>query len=105
MNDPEIKEFWSYYDGGRDKDWINYGLPELTKESLIDMATHSIFYVTGGHELLGGLMQYIMQPNALGPRIMKGRNGGDIDGFFLSLSLIGLTCMKIINYTLKVSDT
>ena len=97
-SDPEIQEFWRYYAGGRDNDWIDYGLPALTKESLIDLATHNIFYVTGGHELLGGLMQYIMQPNALGPRIMKDRNGGDIDGFFLSLSLIGLTCKCITVY-------
>lgn len=72
--------------------WIDYGVPPLSKDSLVDLLTHSIFWVTGGHELVGGLVQYALCPNGLVSRIGPNNvSEGDIDSFYIALSLLGLT--------------
>jgi hypothetical protein len=90
LADDEAVQYYHHY--VHPASWIDYGLPPLSKQTLIDLVTHSIFWVTGGHELLGGLTQYALLPNGLVPRICpNGSVAGDIDGFYISLCLLGLT--------------
>jgi hypothetical protein len=74
-------------------------VPELSKVSLVDLLTHAIFWVTGGHEFLGGLMEYILSPAGLMPRICPEKNVADLDSFFIVATLYGTTgkSMNVIN--------
>ncbi len=45
------------------------GLPPFSRPALVDHTTDCIFQVTGGHEYLGGLVQYLMDPSILPAKI------------------------------------
>jgi len=92
LADEDVLQYYHHY--VHPSAWIDYGLPPLGKDSLIDLLTHSIFWVTGGHELLGGLVQYALRPDGFAPRIGPDNTvQADIDSFYSALCLLGLTGM------------
>jgi hypothetical protein len=89
LADKDIHTYWAHY--GSLPLWPSYGLPALSKETLIDQITHSIFGVTGMHELLGSIVEYLDSPGGLGCKIAPGKAEVDVQSFFQQLSLIALT--------------
>ena len=68
-----------------------YGLPNLSKKSLIDYLTHLAFTATAGHELNGTLIQCVDSPKAGAFRIRPEKDEADIQSSVQNLILFGLT--------------
>jgi hypothetical protein len=88
-HDSELHDYWNDFStqiNGR-----SYGLQTLNKHNLINQLTHSIFWVTVGHELMGNISMYLYSPYALVGKIRKGRDQSDIQTFFQGVALITLT--------------
>ncbi len=89
INDLAIRQFYAHYESPAA--WIDYGMPPLSLNSLVDLLTHSVFWITGGHEFLGGLMQYVLHPAGLMGRIPRDKSEGDTDSFYMIAALFGTT--------------
>jgi hypothetical protein len=88
-HDSELHDYWNDFStqiNGR-----SYGLQILNKHNLTNQLTHSIFWVTVGHELMGNISMYLYSPYALVGKIRKGRDQSDIQTFFQGVALITLT--------------
>mmetsp|Transcript_5664 Transcript_5664/g.9318 ORF Transcript_5664/g.9318 Transcript_5664/m.9318 type:complete len:301 (+) Transcript_5664:892-1794(+) len=89
QNDVELKTYWAQFEPR--PMWIDCALPPLSRESLIEQVTHSIFWVTGGHELVGQIVEFFKDPSGVVGKIRPGKEEADVESFFLSLLLIALT--------------
>ena len=90
--DVELRQFWLNVDtrggfGARKP----YGLPKMSKKSLIEYLTHLAFTVTAGHELNGTIVQYVISPKAAAFKIRAEKDEADIQCFVQNLILFGLT--------------
>lgn len=88
-NDPEIKDFWKHINGH-----INYGLPKLNIKNLINYLTDTIWWCTGGHEMAGSIVEYLIRPDGLMPKVVNGKTMADVQTFAETLIIICLTGMK-----------
>ena len=89
LGDQDMLDYWSHYD--RMPMWPSYGLPALSLETLIDQVAYSIFGVTAQHEMVGSLVEYIVNPAGCGAKITPNKAEADVQSFFQTLSLIALT--------------
>ena len=89
LADPDLHDYWSHY--ARMPMWPSYNLPALSLAALVDQITHSIFGVTGVHEFVGSIVEYLVSPQGLGSKILPGRAESDVQSHFQLLSLIALT--------------
>ena len=90
--DVELGQFWLNVDKrgefGAD---VPYGLPNLSKKSLVDYLTHLAFTATAGHELNGTIIQCVDDPKGGAFRIRPDTDEADIQSFVQNLILFGLT--------------
>jgi hypothetical protein len=99
LDDGELREYWKAY-----KTFLppyapsrDYGLGVLTKENLKKHLTHVVWWVTGGHQFVGSLTEYILDPSVAPFRVVKkdlakGKDlGADYKTFANTLSLFALT--------------
>jgi hypothetical protein len=91
LRDGELLTYWNHFSGPHQLGAQSYGLPELTYPALVDQATHFIFQVTAQHEFAGSIVEYLLGPNVLPPKLATGRNSSDLQTFHLGLALISLT--------------
>jgi hypothetical protein len=90
--DVELRRFWLNVDlRGEFNACKPYGLPKLSKKSLVDYLTHLAFTVTAGHELNGTIVQYLLTPKAGAMKLRPDKDEADIQTFIQDLILIGLT--------------
>lgn len=68
-----------------------YNVGTLTIENLIKQLTHHIFWVTGGHQYIGFIVEYLSDNGALPPKIYQNHYETDVQSYFQGLSLITLT--------------
>jgi hypothetical protein len=87
--DSDVKDFWKHVNSQ-----INYGLPELNRENLADYLTNTIWWCTGGHEYVGSIVEYLVHPDGLMPKVCKDKNIGDVQTFAQALIIIALTGIK-----------
>jgi hypothetical protein len=80
-HDNQLKTYWSHF--YPTPLWIDYKVPELTKENLIEQLTHSIFYVTAGNEFVSNISEYLKNPT-LGFKIIPNRSEIDVSSHFHS---------------------
>lgn len=89
LGDHDMIDYWSHWD--RMPMYPAYGLPPLSLEALIDQVAYSIFGVTAQHEMVGSLVEYIVNPAGCGSKITPNKAEADVQSFFQTLSLIALT--------------
>jgi hypothetical protein len=68
-----------------------YNVGTLTIDNLIKQLTHHIFWVTGGHQYIGFIVEYLSDNGALPPKVYQNHYETDVQSFFQGLSLITLT--------------
>jgi len=93
--DGELGDFWECVDlRGNMGSSSRYGLPQLSRESLINYLTHVAFTVTAWHELVGTVIQYVLPPaKGIGIKIRPGRERSDVQAVVEQLSSVALTGM------------
>lgn len=70
-DDQELQEYWSSLErattehDAEDGTHNGYGLPELSKKSLVEQLAHTAFWVTGMHEVSGSIVEMFESPRAL----------------------------------------
>lgn len=64
VDDSELQTYWAHY--GPQPLWPSYRLPPLSKTALVEQITQSIFAVTGVHEFVGAIVEYLQSPAGLG---------------------------------------
>ena len=97
-NDLELIEFWDYFKIKEASVKIN--LPQLNYDNLVNFLTYIIFNLTGWHEMVGSIVEYLVNPSFLAAKLVSGHDVADVETFYLSLSLIGATgkqMPKLIN--------
>jgi hypothetical protein len=95
VSDVEVMAYWNHFSGPNQLGTQSYGLGELSYPALVDQVTHFIFYVTAGHEFYGSIVEYLLGPNVLPPKLAVGQNVSDLQTFHLALALISLTGNKM----------
>ena len=87
--DNDVKDFWKHINNQ-----INYGLPQLNRENLSNYLTDTVWWCTGGHEYVGSIVEYLVHPDGLVPKVCPGKSIGDVQTFAQSLIIIALTGIK-----------
>lgn len=87
----DIKAMW---EGVEKSITAGYGLPELSKDALIDYATSVLFYVTGLHEWVGNVTEYATVPNGMAGKIRIGAVTQDKQAFIQMQCIAGLTGLR-----------
>lgn len=92
--DEDIVEYWDHYQNRQLN--LPYGLPELSKQNLIDQLTHSIWWVSAGHELVGSITEYITDPTGFITKIFIGNpnNIADVQSYAQCNIVMALTGQK-----------
>ena len=85
----EVKDYWKHLNSQ-----VNYGLPELNRENLADHLTNTIWWCTGGHEYAGSIVEYLVHPNGLMPKVCPGKSVADVQTFAQALIIIALTGIR-----------
>jgi hypothetical protein len=91
LADPQVLVFWTSFDGHFNALWQ---LPELSFASLVSFVTDLIWWVTGGHELVGSLVEYLCGLSGLPGKLMDGKDVPDVQSFSQALIIIALTGMR-----------
>ena len=89
IQDPDIVDFWNHFNSS-----FNYGLPPLSFENLIDHITNSIWWCTAGHEMAGSIVEYLVHPDGLMPKICPNKTIADAQTFAQALIIIALTGIR-----------
>ena len=68
-DDDELKAYWESLERASthtvDGRHNGYGLPPLSKKTLIEQLTHTAFWVTGIHEVSGSVVEMFESPRAM----------------------------------------
>jgi hypothetical protein len=86
--DDEVAAFWASFETQFQTPW---GLPALTRKSLVALVTDLVFQVTAQHELVGSIGEYLRTPHGLLTKLAPGASEGDVQSTCQSLILISLT--------------
>jgi hypothetical protein len=90
--DEELKAYWAHFGQGKQQFGAkSFGFQSLSFANLVDQVTYFIFAVSAGHEVYGSIVEYLLHPNVLPPKLAIGRNESDLQTYHLALSLIALT--------------
>ena len=87
--DSDVKDFWNHINNQ-----IHYGLPQLNRNNLSNYITDTIWWCTGGHEYVGSIVEYLVHPDGLIPKICPDKSMSDVQTFAQSLIIIALTGIK-----------
>ena len=94
--DPQVKAFWAAVRAAAP----GAGIPELSRVTLVELLAQFIWCVTGLHESVGALAEYLSNPAFMGTKIRPGREVSDVQASFQALligSLTGLVMPGILN--------
>lgn len=91
-SDPQIRRFWR---GLAEASPPTSALPELSRQSLLDMLSQFIWTVTGLHESAGAVLEYVIDPSFTGTKIRPGRELADVQSSIQALLVIGLTGLEM----------
>ena len=89
IQDDEIIDFWNHFNVD-----FKYGLGELTFDNLVDHITNSIWWCTAGHEMVGSIVEYLVHPDGLMPKVCKDKTIADAQTFTQALIVISLTGLR-----------
>lgn len=92
LQDAELLAYWREVDASLVRHGRSYGLPVVcTKDALVHHLTHGLFWVTGGHSLVGHLQEYIASPCGCPCKIRHMDNAATIQTHLQGLLLSCLT--------------
>eukprot|EP00939_MAST-03C_sp_MAST-3C-sp1_P004344 g4344.t1 len=96
-SDALVVAYWNFLES--EARTYSYGLPELSKEALIDQITHHMFWVTGMHKLVGNVADWLRTGARGFPTVMRenGKLEADIQYFFVASTIAGFTGMPQVN--------
>jgi len=86
-SDPAIRQYWTF----RTTPQYTKGLPPLSKEAFIDQITDAVFWVCAYHELVGGAIEFVMDPSGLFFQVRHGQNMADKQHMIQALALTAST--------------
>lgn len=89
--DSEVQAFWESVQSASD----TVGIPALTKDHLLDVLAQFIWCVTGMHEAVGSVQEYVIDPRFMGTKIRPGREMSDVQASMQCLGIIGLTSLEM----------
>lgn len=87
--DDELILFWNHVN-----DQIDYGLPKINLNNLTKYLTDTIWWCTGGHEMAGSIVEYLVNPQGLMPKVVKDKDIADVQTFAQALIIISLTGIR-----------
>jgi hypothetical protein len=91
--DKEIRDFYDFFGEDKffDKSWE---LEPLSFPNLLNLVTELIWWVTGGHEFIGSIVEYLTGSGGLAFKIQKGKDVADVMTYTQVLNLISMTGMR-----------
>lgn len=89
--DPQVVRFWASFETQFDTPWR---LPPLSLEALISLVTDLMFQVTAVHELVGAIVEYLLMPDGLIPKLAPNATQADVQSTTQSLITIALTGLR-----------
>ncbi len=90
VRDPQVRHFWERISNATEVMQIR----PLTEDNLIDMITQFIWCVTGLHEHVGAVVEYVTNPTFAGTKIRPGTEMSDVQTSVQALLILGLTGLK-----------
>jgi hypothetical protein len=91
IRDPEIQAFWRTVQSAS----ASVGIPALSRQNLVDLLTQFIWCVTGMHEAVGSVVEYVTNPTFMGTKIRPGTEMSDVQASMQCLLIIGLTGLQM----------
>lgn len=91
VDDPHIKRFWSHLDTAPK----TMSFPVLSKEALVAVLAQFIWSVTGLHEAVGTVHEYVLDPTFMATKIRPGREMADVQSSMQCLFIIALTGLQM----------
>lgn len=88
LKDDEIVRFWN------SSDFTSWQLQELSFGSLVSLVTDMIWWVTGAHEFLGSIVEYLTNISGIMPKIQDGKDVPDVQTFTLAMIIISFTGIR-----------
>jgi len=89
--DDDLIRFWAHFESQFDTPWR---LPPLTLDSLVDLITDQIWWVTAGHEQVGSIVEYLTHPKGFPLKLALEKVETDVQTFAQGLVVIALTGIK-----------
>jgi hypothetical protein len=89
--DGELQAFWRVLEPVRSR--IDAG-PLARRAQLVDLCASFLFYVTGLHEHVGSLCEYLLDPRFMGGRIRTGLDTCDVQGSVIQMLLMAGTSLR-----------
>ncbi len=91
MADTEINGFWSHLNTAP----ATVMFPSRSPEGLIDILAQFIWSVTGLHEAVGTVHEYVMDPTFMGTKIRPGQEMADVQASMQYLLIMALTGLEM----------
>jgi hypothetical protein len=86
--DPDVSAFWEHIQqGAKFSDLSRSGWGRLNREKLVEMLTLFVVSVTGLHQHLGNVAEYLVDPTFLTPAIRPGRDMNDVQKSFQGMAI------------------
>jgi hypothetical protein len=91
LADPEIIAFWAHFETQMDQPW---NLPTLTYDNLVSLLSDLAWWVTGGHESVGAIVEYLTTLSGIHGKVADGKDVPDVQTFAQDLIIISLTGVR-----------
>jgi len=88
LADAEVRDFYAHFETQFDNPW---GLPPLTFASLTELLADLMFWVTGGHESVGAIAEYLTPRDGLAGKLAPGQPFADVQTHAQALVIIAMT--------------
>lgn len=85
--DPEVQSFWDHLGTAP----ASVKFPDRTPEGLVQVLAQFIWSVTGLHEAVGTVHEYVLDPTFMGTKIRPGREMADVQASMQYLLIMALT--------------
>lgn len=94
--DPAVNGFWDHLYTAP----ATVRFPARSKEALVDVVAQFIWSVTGLHEAVGTVVEYVLDPTFMGTKIRPGTETADVQSsmqYLLIMALTGLQMPKLMD--------
>jgi Lipoxygenase len=91
MTDPELKDFWMELETAPPP----MVFPTRSYTSLVDILSQFIWTVTGLHEAVGTIHEYVLDPTFMGTKLRSGTETSDVQASIQYLLILALTGLEM----------
>lgn len=90
--DPELEDFWKQLQENAPPSMV---FPKHSHEGLVDIVTQFIWTVTGLHEAVGTVHEYVLDPTFMGTKLRAGAEISDVQSSIQYLLILALTGLEM----------